>query len=460
VTTHFPSDLRAFDAPILSPEDRRRAGKQRREVVPRSSHASWDPPSDRRDPVEVLVDSNRGRLPELVPLRFERMTLSPFTFLRGSALIMAHDLAAGPSTDLEVRLCGDAHLLNFGAFASPERRLMFDLNDFDEASHGPFEWDVKRLAASVVAAARDNRFDARETRGAVIRAVNGYRDWMKLYAGMTHLEVWYARIEMQDLLATMKASRRNVEERLLEKAHGKDHIKALNKLTSIVDGRRLIVDDPPIVVHSERGLAGQMEGVVGVIADYRASLSVDRRELFDRYRFVDYARKVVGVGSVGTRCWIGLFQGPAGGPLFLQVKEARQSVISIARGTEPAAHFGQRVVEGQRMLQATGDILLGWGTDPVDGAQYYVRQLWDAKWSADVSTMGPAALGHYAGHCGWALARAHARTGDSVMISGYIGTSDRFSESIADWATAYADQNERDHAALVEAIDGGILSAS
>ena len=277
---------------------------------------------------------------------------------------------------------------------------------------------------------------------------------------MTHLEVWYARIEMQDLLATMKASRRREEARLLRKAHSKDHIRALNKLTSIVDGRRLIVDNPPIVTHSEREEAERTERVVGVVADYRSTLSADRQELLDRYRFVDYARKVVGVGSVGTRCWIALFQGPNGGPLFLQVKEARQSVISVARGTEPAAHFGQRVVEGQRTLQAASDILLGWGTDPVDGAQYYVRQLWDAKWSADVSTMGPLALGHYAGHCGWALARAHARTGDSVEISGYIGTSDLFAESIADWATSYADQTERDHAALVAAMERGVLATA
>ena len=460
MTKRNTSVLPAFDAPILSPKDRRLAGKKRRGTVPRSSHAAWDPPTDRPDPVEKLVDSNRGRVPELLPLRFERMSMSPFTFLRGSAQVMAFDLASGPSTDLEVRLCGDAHLLNFGAFASPERRLMFDLNDFDEASDGPFEWDVKRLAASVVAAGRDNRFDSGETRRAVIRAVHAYRDWMQRYADMTHLDVWYARIEMQDLLATMKVSRRKEEERLLEKAHSKDHIKALNKLTSIVDGRRLIVDNPPTVTHSEHGQAEQTTRVVGVVSDYRASLTVDRQELFDRYRFVDFARKVVGVGSVGTRCWIALFQGPNGGPLFLQVKEARQSVISVARGTTPAAHFGQRVVEGQRMLQATSDVLLGWGTDPVDGAQYYVRQLWDAKWSADVSTMGSSALGQYAGHCGWALARAHARTGDSVEISGYIGTSDRFGESIADWATAYADQTERDHAALVAAIERGVLPAA
>jgi uncharacterized protein (DUF2252 family) len=337
---------------------------------------------------------------------------------------------------------------------------MFDLNDFDEASPGPFEWDVKRLAASIVVAGRDNGFGSATTRRAAMRAVNTYRDWMQRYADMTHLEVWYARIEMQDLLDTMRPSDRKVESRLVEKAQSKDHIRALNKLTSIVEGRRQIVDDPPIIEHSELGLVDQVERVVNLIADYRSSLTVDRRELLDRYRFVDFARKVVGVGSVGTRCWIALFQGPNGGPLFLQVKEARQSVVSIARGTKPAAHFGKRVVEGQRMLQATSDVLLGWGTDQTDGVHYYLRQLWDAKWSADVSTMEPPAFAQYAGHCGWALARAHARTGDSVEISGYIGTSDRFGEVIADWAAAYADQTERDHAALVAAIDRGVIPAT
>jgi uncharacterized protein (DUF2252 family) len=449
--------LPAFDAPIPSPEDRRLAGKERRIAVPRSRHAVWDPPIDRRDPIEVLIESNRGRVEELVPLRYSRMSVSPFTFLRGSAQVMAFDLASGPSTDLEVRLCGDAHLSNFGAFASPERRMMFDLNDFDEASPGPFEWDVKRLAASVVVAGRDNGLSGAATRRAALRAVETYRDWLQRYADMTHLEVWYARIEMQDLLDTMRPSERKVESRLVEKAQSKDHVKALNKLTSVVEGRRQIIDDPPIIEHAAFGIAGQVERVVNLVADYRSSLTVDRQELLDRYRFVDFARKVVGVGSVGTRCWIALFQGPNGGPLFLQVKEARQSVVSIARGTKPAAHFGQRVVEGQRMLQATSDILLGWGTDRVDGVHYYFRQLWDAKWSADVTTMEPSAFEQYAGQCGWALARAHARTGDAVEISGYVGTSERFGEVIADWAEAYADQTERDHAALLAAIERGVL---
>ena len=424
--------------------------------------AIWEPPSDRRDPTAVLIESNKGRQDDLIPLRYSRTSLSPFSFLRGSAQVMAYDLASGPSTDLDVRLCGDAHLSNFGAFASPERRMMFDLNDFDEASTGPFEWDVKRLAASIEVAGRGNGFDSVATRRAVLDAVAAYGDSMARYAAMTHLEVWYARIEMRDLLDTIQSARRQDASRRNDGPyphhfHGKDHLNALNKLTSIVDGRRQIVDDPPIVMHLGFGLPGLSDRLIQVFGEYRDSLSADRQQLFDRYRFVDFARKVVGVGSVGTRCWIALFQGPNGGPLFLQVKEARQSVISVARGTVPAAHFGQRVVEGQRMSQAASDVMLGWATDETDGAHYYVRQLWDAKWSADISTMGPFAFGLYTGHCGWALAHAHARTGDSVRISGYIGTSARFGEAIADWAAAYADQTERDHAAMLDAIDRGVL---
>ncbi len=428
-------------------------------MLPRKGHALWEPPADRRDPIEVLVESNRARVHDLVPLRYARMSVSPFAFLRGSALIMAYDLASGPSTDLEVRLCGDAHMSNFGVFASRERRLMFDLNDFDEVSPGPFEWDVKRLAASIVVAGRVNGFDPVATRRAVLDAVAAYRDWMERYANMTHLDVWYARIEMRDLLDTMANTERKAMSREIQRAQGKNHLKAFDKLTTIVDGRRRIVDDPPILMHISEHGPGMTDAVMRVVAHYRETLSADRRDLLDRYRFVDYARKVVGVGSVGTRCWVALFQGPNGGPLFLQVKEARQSVISIARGTTPADHFGQRVVEGQRSLQAVSDVLLGWASDELNGntIDYYIRQLWDSKWSADVETMGPYSFGLYSGHCGWALARAHARTGDSVGIYGYIGRSERFGENIADWATAYADQTERDHAALLAALESGVL---
>ena len=449
--------LSTFDAPVPSPAERLAAGKAHRQAVPRASHALWEPSSDRRDPIEVLVESNRSRLQDLVPLRYARMAVSPFTFLRGSAQVMAFDLASRPSTDLEVRLCGDAHINNFGVFASPERRLVFDLNDFDEAAPGPFEWDVKRLAASIVVAGRDKELDRVATRRAVLDAVASYRDWTERYSKMTHLDVWYARIEVQDILESMATSSRRYASREVRRMQGKNHLTALSKLTTIdVAGRRRIVDDPPLITHLD-SVPDLQQRLIQVFSEYRESLSGDKQALFDRYRFVDFARKVVGVGSVGTRCWVGLFQGPNGGPLFLQVKEARPSVVTVARGVKSAKHHGKRVVDGQRMLQAASDVMLGWATDEVSGVHYYVRQMWDSKGSIDLSALGTASFRTTAGYCGWALARAHARTGDSVGIAGYIGTSERFGEVIADWAEAYADQTERDHAALVEAIARGVL---
>lgn len=452
----------AFDAPHRPPDERRAAARALRKQVPRSAHGVWEPHSDRPDPVELLVEQNRTRVPELVPLRFGRMAVSPFAFLRGSALVMAHDLATTPTSGLDVQLCGDAHLANFGIFASPERRLMFDLNDFDETSPGPFEWDLKRLAASLVVAARANGFDRITARRAVLDAVAQYRDWMERYSQLTHLEVWYARIDVRELLETGAAaavSRRRFQ-RHVAKAEGKNHLSALAKLTvEDADGRRRIVDDPPVVEHvaSEQELVPRL---AAVLSEYRHTLSADRQALLDRYRFVDFARKVVGVGSVGTRCWVALLQGPNGGPLFLQIKEANRSVIEQARGTAVAEHEGRRVVDGQRMLQATSDVLLGWATDHPTGHHYYLRQLWDAKGSIDVTTLGPAGFGTYAGFCGWGLARAHARTGDSTAIHGYVGNSERFAEAVADFAEAYADQTERDHAALVHAVERGAVTAT
>jgi uncharacterized protein (DUF2252 family) len=443
--------LTAFDEPVVSPAERRALGRQRRAATPRSAHGGWDAPTGRRDPVEVLVESSATREQSLLPLRYERMAASPFAFLRGSALVMAHDLATTPSSGLEVQLCGDAHLANFGVFASPERRMMFDLNDFDETSPGPFEWDVKRLAASIAVAARENGLDAVGARRAVIAAVSSYRDWMERYSAMTHLEVWYARLDASELLELLGPSQRRVGQQRLRSIAGKNHLKALGKLTALdADGRRMIVDDPPIIEHVS--IDGVHEQLVGVLSQYRHSLPPDRQALFDRYRFVDFARKVVGVGSVGTRCWVALFQGPNGGPLFLQVKEARHASPQLALGTAAPAHHGKRVVDGQRLLQATSDILLGWATNDVAGIQYYVRQLWDAKGSVDIAGLRPNMFTIYGTFCGWALARGHARSSDSVAISGYLGTSDRFAEAIADFAEAYADQTERDHARLVESL--------
>jgi uncharacterized protein (DUF2252 family) len=461
--TSTPTVLTSFHDHLPTPEERRLKGRSMRKAVSRSAHGDWAPRTDRADPVDLLMQQCASRVPELVPLRFGRMAASPFAFLRGSALAMAHDLAAVPHTSLEVRLCGDAHLLNFGIFASPERRLMFDLNDFDETWPGPFEWDVKRLAASIVVAGRFNGFDRIANRRSVLRAVSAYRDAMERYAEMTHLEVWYSRIDVRELLATGRAAamRRSTEQHLA-KAEMKNHVKALAKLTNEVDGRWRIVDDPPVVQHVG-DLVEVQRRLELLLHEYRDTLAADRRALFDRYRFVDFARKVVGVGSVGTRSWMTLFQGPNGGPLFLQIKEANRSVIEQAltgSGAPPDVHQGRRVVEGQRMLQAASDVMLGWGTDQTSGHHYYLRQLWDAKGSIDVTALRPSAFGTYASFCGWALARAHARTGDSVTIHGYIGDSERFAESIADFAEAYADQTERDHAALVAAIERGVVPAA
>jgi uncharacterized protein (DUF2252 family) len=442
--------MRAFDAAIVAPAERRQVGRSVRSRVPRTAHAVWEAPADRRDPIETLAEQNRSRDPQLVPVRLERMAASPFAFLRGAALVMAHDLATTPSSGLHVQLCGDAHLLNFGVFNSPERRLVFDLNDFDETAPGPFEWDVKRLAASIVVAARAKGLDRVAARRAVIEAVSAYQDWMERYSAMTHLDVWYSRLEVAELLDLLDPSLRRSTTKRTDRAVAKNHLKALDKLTTMVDGRRRIVDDPPLVEHVT--VERTQSRLESVFRQYRSSLASDRRALFDQYRFVDFARKVVGVGSVGTRCWIGLFQGPNGGPLFLQVKEARAAAPDLAVGRDSTLHAGRRVVEGQRLLQATPDVLLGWATDRVTGIQYYVRQLWDAKGSVDVETMSASGFPVYAGWCGWALARGHARTGDSSTISGYLGSSARFAEAVADFAEAYADQTERDHAALIASL--------
>lgn len=442
--------------PVPSPSQRRGEGRLRRKEVSRSSHASWEPSSDRADPVDVLIESNRTRLQDLVSVRYRRMLDSPFAFLRGSSLVMALDLATTSSSGIAVQLCGDAHLMNFGIFASPERRLLFDLNDFDETWVGPFEWDVKRLAASVIVAGRANAMSPADCRAAAIAAAHAYRRWMIQYSEMTHLEIWYSGLNAEELRHLVAPSDRRATQRTIERARGRDNLRALSKLTAVVNGRRRIVPDPPLVtrVDADPSVARQLPVMID---EYRATLAADRRELFDRYRLVDVARKVVGVGSVGTRCWILLFQGPNGGPLFLQVKEAGPAAPELAGIPGDVSHHGQRVVEGQRLLQSASDVLLGWTSAPETGVHYYIRQLWDAKGSADIASMSPMAMRTYAGVCGWALARAHARTGDSLAITGYLGASDRFDEAIASFGEAYADQTERDHAALQRAADNALI---
>jgi uncharacterized protein (DUF2252 family) len=386
------------------------------------------------------------------------MTPSPFTFMRGAAIIMAHDLAGTPRTGIQAQLCGDCHLLNFGLYASPERTLLFDVNDFDETLPGPWEWDVKRLATSLVVAGRDNGFDSADCRRAAREAVRSYRQRMTEYSEMGELEVWYSRVraeEIFDLISDSKTMKR--AKKAVSKAHGRDSLQALSKLTSVVNGRRIIVDDPPLVVRVvEEGLRGQINDI---LQTYRSTLQDDRRHLLDQYRFVDVARKVVGVGSVGTRDYIVLLEGrDEDDPLFLQVKQAEASVLESYLPKSSYKNHGHRVVAGQRLMQAASDIFLGWLRGP-GGREFYWRQLRDMKGSVEVERLSPDELTLYAGICGWALARAHARSGDRVQIAAYLGKGERFDGAIADFAEAYADQTERDHAALCAAVKSGKVAS-
>jgi uncharacterized protein (DUF2252 family) len=467
----MPASIRA---PHLTPAERAERGKAARAEVPRTSHADFAPADARPDPIELLQRQAETRVPELVPIRYGRMLVSPFTFYRGAALIMASDLALTPESGLRVQLCGDAHLSNFGVFASPERRLMFDLNDFDETLPGPWEWDVKRLAASLAVAGRDRGFTTGERKAIVTAAARAYRETMRRFAGMANLEVWYARFDIEAVLAEYSANlelrKRQVKrtEKTLAKARTKDSMSAFEKLTTVVNGERRIVAEPPLIVPvdelAENADREQLiEEIRGLIRSYRSSLEPDRRVLLEQYRFVDMARKVVGVGSVGTRAWIVLMLGRDGGdPLFLQAKEAQPSVLEQFAGASEYKNCGRRVVVGQRLMQAASDILLGWqhvtGLDNRE-RDFYVRQLKDWKGSADIDAMLPKSMEIYARMCGWTLARAHARSGDRIAIAAYLGKSDAFDRAIAEFSEAYADQNERDYAALLDAVDTGRVTA-
>ncbi|MDO8309297.1 MAG: DUF2252 domain-containing protein [Actinomycetota bacterium] len=447
-------------------------GKQARSVTPLADHAVFAPTSLRAEPVELLQRQGPSRVADLLPIRYGRMVSSPFAFYRGAALVMAADLATTPNSGLRVQMCGDAHLSNFGFYASPERNLVFDLNDFDETLPGPFEWDVKRLAASVEIAARSQSFKGKETRAIVLQAVRSYRESMREFAGMPNQAVWYARLDADRFLAKIRevvpADRARRAEVLMATARTKDSMQAFRKLTRTVDGQPRIISDPPLIVPVEELFPGQagdflQKQMAGLLAAYRDSLVSDRRHLFDQYRFVDMARKVVGVGSVGTRAWILLFEGVnSGDPLFLQAKEAQSSVLEQYAGVSEYTNHGERVVAGQRLMQAASDIFLGWqrtsGLDGID-RDYYLRQLRDWKASVDVQGSRPQGMAVYAQACGWTLARAHARSGDRVAIAAYLGKSDTFDEAVADFSYAYADQNDKDHSALREAIDAGRVEA-
>ena len=453
-------------------DERASRGKAARGDVPRRVHGDWSPPPARADPVAVLQEQDKTRVAELVPIRYGRMLVSPLTFFRGAAAIMAADLADGPRTGLQAQLCGDAHLSNFGIFAAPDRRLTFNVNDFDETLPGPFEWDLKRLVASFAVAGRERGF-GRKARARISSAVaRSYREAMRDFASMRTLDLWYARIEVDELARSFmeQASSREAKrlERDLAKARTKDSLKAFAKLTQVVDGEPRIVSDPPLIVPVEElPDAGRpeiaREAIERVIREYRRTLSGDRRRLVERFRYVDAAHKVVGVGSVGTRAWIVLMLGrDVDDPLFLQAKEAGASVLEPYLGKSAYSNHGQRVVEGQRLIQSGSDILLGWiREEDADGVtrDFYVRQLWDAKGSASVETMTLPNLTDYGRLCGWTLAKAHARSGDPIAIAAYLGKSDVFDRALASFAEAYADQNERDHAVLKDAVEEGRVRA-
>jgi uncharacterized protein (DUF2252 family) len=464
----------------LSVEERRARGKGLRKRMPPSSHGKWKPAADRPDPVELLTEQDARREPDLVPVRHGRMLVSPFTFYRGAARIMAADLKDTPRAGLMVQLCGDAHLSNFGVFASPERVLLFDLNDFDETLTGPFEYDVKRMAASFTIAARNNAFAAADVRTVTLASASAYRTAMAEFAQMRVMDIWYARLSEADIMAaisTLERSQRSKAQRKavkrsekvaaqsVAKAETRDSLQALSKLGELVDGRYRLVRQPPLVVpirewQEAYGIDPDevQQGIHDMYRGYRASLQPDRRHLLENFEIIDIARKVVGVGSVGTRCFIILLQGrDESDPLFLQVKEATASVLEDHLPKSRYRQPGQRVVEGQRLMQAASDIYLGWTKGLQQDRYFYYRQLRDMKGSAAVETMTPLGLEFYARQCAWTLARAHARSGDPIAIAAYLGKSDAFEQAIADFSERYAEQNERDYKAFRKAARGGKL---
>jgi uncharacterized protein (DUF2252 family) len=459
--------------PHFTREERATRGKAARAEVPRSAQAEIDFPK-RRDPIALLEEQATSRVPELVPIRYGRMLASAFAFYRGGALIMAADLARTPTSGLRVQLCGDAHLSNFGVFGSPERNLVFDINDFDETAPGPWEWDLKRLAASFAIGGRENGFSGKERRTVVLDTVRAYREAMHAFAQMRNLELWYSHLSVEHAVAEFTAGvdpkRLKKAEASIEKSRTKDSMHAFEKLTTLGDGEPRIISDPPLIVPIDELLPTQTERdalqneMRNLIRSYRRTLETDRRLLLEQFRFVDLARKVVGVGSVGTRAWIALFLGVDElDPLFLQIKEAQPSVLEQFAGKSAYSNCGQRVVAGQRLMQATSDIFLGWQhvSSGLDGQErdFYVRQLKDWKGSFAFESAAPAGAAAYGKACGWTLARAHARSGDRVAIASYLGKSDVFDQAIADFAETYADQNERDYDALDRMVESGRITA-
>jgi len=443
------------------------AGKAARDRVPLDSHREFKP-APGRDPVALLVKQAGSRIPELVAVRYGRMLVSPFTFYRGAALPMAADLAATPAAGFRVQLCGDAHVSNFGVFGSPERRLVFDVNDFDETVPGPFEWDVKRLVASLVVAGRDNGFAAADARRVAVAAATRYRKAMREFAASPTLAVWYSHLDVEDAIARLKGLLKksvvSKTESMAAKVRTRDSMQALATLTKVVDGLREIVSNPPLIVPVEE-LApdASYDMLRSLVSDYMRSLPPDRQHLLGRFRLTRVARKVVGVGSVGTQAWIMLMEAEDDlDPLLLQAKQAERSALAAYAGESQYDNQGERVVAGQRLMQAASDIFLGWQRATVSGlgrTDYYVRQLRDWKYSAPIERMGPGEMADYGELCGWTLARAHARTGDRFAIAAYLGGSGKFEQAAADFGVSYADQTERDHAALADAAASGLVEA-
>ncbi len=470
-TEPFLDDV-PYAQPNLTPAERTAKGKAARKVAKRSSHAEWSPPANRRDPVSILEEQAASRIPELVPIRYGRMLISPFTFYRGGAAIMAADLASTPQSGIAAQLCGDAHLSNFGFFASPERDLLFDINDFDETITGPWEWDVKRLAASFVIAGRENGYSAKECRKIVDGMVSDYQSWMRSYAEMGNLDVWYTHVDADEIvtetyhhLTTTQLKRVEIT---VAKARAHDALQAFNRLGQIVEKQPRIISDPPLIVPVEELMESDDQNLItsttiNHLKTYAETLVSDRRHLLEEYQLRHLARKVVGVGSVGTRAWIVLLTGrDENDPLFLQVKEAGHSVLEPYVGSSGFENQGERVVAGQRLMQAASDIFLGWERmKDVDGfeADFYVRQLRDWKGSFRVERMSAEGMEMYGQLCGWTLARAHARSGDRIAISAYIGPGAPFRKAIVAFAEAYADQNERDYQTFKQAVDSGSIEA-
>ena len=448
------------DAKLASAGERIESGRELRRKVPRKSHAGWKPSSDRPDPIELLIASDEGRIPKLLPIRYGRMKKTPFTFLRGAAAIMASDLARTPTPNIRVQAGGDSHIMNFGAFATPERNLIFDINDFDETLPAPFEWDLKRLTASIEVAGRCAGSKSKSCEKAVRGALQTYRERMAKYAALPAIDVWYERIDFEPLLKNLpRTSDRTRDLKTVDKARRKN--LPLHILPTVAKGGKdKIKDDPPLIFHQqEQQSPAYLRRMESAFERYDQSLAPPFRVLFNRYRLRDVALKVVGVGSVGTYCEAALFTDGVGQPLFLQLKEARASVLERYAGKSAFEYHGERVVIGQRLMQAASDIFLGWTVDPESGRHFYIRQLRDMKISMPIESGDPADLAYFAQACGWSLARAHARSGDPGVIAGYLGSSDAFDDAIAKFAHDYADQNQRDYDALMKAIKQGRIRA-